>query len=440
MKRRKIIFVLLTLLYSFGLTSQTTQETVSAWLKEKYNQSVNELNQSEKNLVSAKSALDQAIYAKQKAEELKDAESIPIADKAIETGKQNVKKAESAVSYNKAMAVRLKALLEISLPDKPSYALPGCIKGTVYKISGNKKILLDSKSVILPGEKIKTSDDGFLDLHFLDNSVVSVGPNSEFQLEEKTALQFIQKIIFGKAHYKHSPAQIIGTRADANTERRIKTVTAIAAVRGTEFDFSIDSNNVTRLIPYSGKMDLMADSSALTLMKINRWWENGKIKSSESKDEKMSGYVVDVKGIANISSAGKQSQALTNAIGLQTGDKITTTANSQVKLLMPGGGICSLNNNTEIEVGKTDTLGRVTFVVWSGMIHYDGSSLTKTNSNEPRFFTKNTASTGKDAEFIISVNKKSGLSEFIVLKKTISISAKDQLLDFNIIEKWWEKY
>jgi hypothetical protein len=118
-----------------------------------------------------------------------------------------------------------------------------------------KKLQLNDK--ITQGNWIRTSDQGTIEISFQNHFSVLLRPNTIIEItaaREKSAIYLMYKLFLdiGKAISKIKQSTGIETRFE------IKTPSAVAAARGTEFRAGVDSDVTTRLEVLAGMVDVQA--------------------------------------------------------------------------------------------------------------------------------------------------------------------------------------
>lgn len=105
------------------------------------------------------------------------------------------------------------------------------------------------------GSYIKTSANSKIDLAFIDNTIVTVGPNALFKIQSfTTEAPGILALIRGEIRSKVSKEYM--EIEDKNKSKLfVRTKTAAMGVRGTEFDLEYDEKNEkTTLVTLEGKV------------------------------------------------------------------------------------------------------------------------------------------------------------------------------------------
>ena len=118
--------------------------------------------------------------------------------------------------------------------------------------AGVRTLAIDAP--VYMGDLIKTDKVGQAQLKFLDNTRMVIGPNAQFTIDsfvfdnKTTAKKFSINVVRGAFRF------ITGvSRKQAYT---ITTPSAAIAVRGTQFDLSVDANGATNLALYEGSVRL----------------------------------------------------------------------------------------------------------------------------------------------------------------------------------------
>ncbi|WPD24141.1 MAG: FecR family protein [Candidatus Electrothrix aestuarii] len=115
--------------------------------------------------------------------------------------------------------------------------------GGLRKVSGSATILRDGQQIIAKdgirvkmGDKLTTGSNGSMGVIFTDNTRISLGSNSEIDINEyvfqpeKGSFSFLTELVQGTASY------ISGTIGKLSPKSvKFKTPTAVVGVRGTSF-------------------------------------------------------------------------------------------------------------------------------------------------------------------------------------------------------------
>lgn len=120
------------------------------------------------------------------------------------------------------------------------------IKGDSFSITNNKKIKLKINSQIEESSEIQTSNNSKIQLLFKDNTIITIGKNSNFKVSE-------YKFNEEKKEYKASFSLIKGTFRTitgkigkiAPNKFKLNSKTSSIGIRGTQIVASIDGNSET---------------------------------------------------------------------------------------------------------------------------------------------------------------------------------------------------
>jgi len=115
--------------------------------------------------------------------------------------------------------------------------------GAVYATRDGKRVDLKAGDELFEKEVIDTGADGAIGLTFTDNSVLSLGPNSEVELSE---YRFDSSNFNGAMTtdiHKGTLTMVSGDIARSSPNAmKVKTPTAILGVRGTSFAVDVGGN------------------------------------------------------------------------------------------------------------------------------------------------------------------------------------------------------
>ena len=105
------------------------------------------------------------------------------------------------------------------------------VKGDVEikRASGTPNEKLSTYSTLYPGDSIVTGPNETVTITFLSGDKVRIGPNSEFKPQDVTKDKTLLQLLKGKLH------SIFVKKCSNVGECNVRTPTAVAAVRGTEF-------------------------------------------------------------------------------------------------------------------------------------------------------------------------------------------------------------
>ena len=125
----------------------------------------------------------------------------------------------------------------------PSAAFTRDFVGGLRKVSGSGTIIRDGRQIIAQdgirirmGDKLITGANGSLGVIFTDNTRISLGPNSEINIDhyifqpDKGRFSFLTELVQGTASY------LSGTIGKLSPKSvKFKTPTAVVGIRGTSF-------------------------------------------------------------------------------------------------------------------------------------------------------------------------------------------------------------
>jgi hypothetical protein len=117
------------------------------------------------------------------------------------------------------------------------------IKGAASIVRQEKIIPAESGEKIFEGDILRTEADGSLGVIFKDDTLLSLGPNSELVIDgflfapAKGKLSFVVRMLKGTAAY------LSGISAKLSPESvRFETPVASVGIRGTKFVVKVDDN------------------------------------------------------------------------------------------------------------------------------------------------------------------------------------------------------
>ncbi|PLY04657.1 MAG: hypothetical protein C0625_16005 [Arcobacter sp.] len=129
-----------------------------------------------------------------------------------------------------------------------SFLLASDSVGFIKKLKGEAIILRDTKIIqIKIGDKlfnkdiIKTKRNSSLGLIFKDNTLVSLGSNTQFNIEEYEFQPALKKEVFTARIVKGTMTCLTGLMSKLNPDAmKIKAKTASMGIRGTHFAISVE--------------------------------------------------------------------------------------------------------------------------------------------------------------------------------------------------------
>lgn len=434
---RFVGLVLFGLVWALAATSVRAEDNWLLDQKTDFEQFLADLKSKE---VLAQGVLDQARRAEAKAIQLEDQEALPIARQAIDLAQQGVAEAQKRVARQ---AAKVDALDRARQEGPHIRAAVTEIRGQVFilKKQNGKFVPLQSAAVIQPGEAVRTGRNGSMEVIFQDGSRILLSHNSEFHFtpeeKEQGALYRLRQglmHIFGERRYKvRSPAASGGGLRGQLP--RYEMPTAVAGVRGTEFDLRVDNHGLTHLITYSGTVELTALPEAMAKVKLDRWWEKGKAVAAKPLPESKLLRVALTQGDVKIEGNGT-SRIATAGEHLADGEKVATGENGFARIELVDGAQGALAANTRLEVKAQGTPEAVRYEIQQGRMHAVISK--KTGARLIEIATPNAVLKGQGAEFEVSVDGQ-GLADVIPLSATVEVTAQRDNLDTEKIKSWWEE-
>lgn len=110
------------------------------------------------------------------------------------------------------------------------------VKGAVHIERAGQRMPVAVGTVVQPGDVVTTGADGSVGITFLDNSLLSAGPNSVLAIDRFAFDSTTHQGTFESSLQKGTLAVVSGKLAKQSPEAmRVKTPAAVLGVRGTEF-------------------------------------------------------------------------------------------------------------------------------------------------------------------------------------------------------------
>jgi hypothetical protein len=109
-------------------------------------------------------------------------------------------------------------------------------KGNVYLERGGKRFAASVGTHLQATDTVVTGADGAAGITFIDNSLLSVGPNSILQIERYTFNSTTHEGFFDTTLSKGTLSMVSGKIAKQSPDAvKVRTPSSILGVRGTEF-------------------------------------------------------------------------------------------------------------------------------------------------------------------------------------------------------------
>ncbi|THB77640.1 MAG: hypothetical protein D6B25_06310 [Desulfobulbaceae bacterium] len=110
------------------------------------------------------------------------------------------------------------------------------VEGEVYLISSSTEIQAVSNMKLISGDNIITGNDGSVGLIFKDDTVVSLGPNSQIEVQDFVFNPAEEKLSFAARLVRGTFSFITGQIAKLAPKKvKLTTPDATLGVRGTKF-------------------------------------------------------------------------------------------------------------------------------------------------------------------------------------------------------------
>ncbi len=117
-------------------------------------------------------------------------------------------------------------------------------KGTAYIIRNGNQIAAETGTMVLRNDSLKTGSNGAISMIFRDDTLLSIGPNSELSIKEflfspgEGKLSFVARLLRGTA------ACISGMIGKLSPDSfRFETPVANIGIRGTKFAVKVEGDN-----------------------------------------------------------------------------------------------------------------------------------------------------------------------------------------------------
>ncbi len=140
----------------------------------------------------------------------------------------------------------------------PQIGSTAAVRGTVYWLtSDGRHVPVTNGSTLDPNARLVTGQDGHAEILFLDETVITLGPNSEFVLDEfaydpeTSAGKVAASVVQGTLHWVTGKMGI-----HAPKQMKVSVPAAVLAVRGTDFEVFYQPGQQGTIRLFSGLLQL----------------------------------------------------------------------------------------------------------------------------------------------------------------------------------------
>ena len=124
-------------------------------------------------------------------------------------------------------------------------------RATTTPLAGGTAQALATRSLIRPGQQIRTEADARLEITFLDGTIVRLGPSSEYDVESvdysaPSSQRFEAKLTRGRMWARVAPFSA--------RRFQVRTPVALVSVRGTTYDLLAAADESTEVSVYDGRV------------------------------------------------------------------------------------------------------------------------------------------------------------------------------------------
>jgi len=405
----------------------------AAWLAQRNAELGRELEEAIRQQTQAAAALTQAQAALTLSRDYKDTAADQVARQAVETALRAKSMADRRVMEFELVLKRVADALLWSFSTDQPVAVPALLRGEVMRSVEGGWQPLNPADPLRAGETVRTGRDGRVQVYFQDGSRIEIGPDSSFSYEKQTLEGTIYRLLKGTIR-SHPP---MGGLRGENIQYRMPT--AVAAVRGTEFELRIDEQDYSHLVPYSGKVELSVEKG-MDSRNVDRWWEKRSPVASSTPVPKGKLLRIDsLQGDVRIEDSATVSRAAGLGDTLIKGQRIVTGTDGLVQFTLAGGYRASLSASSRIEATAQGSSETPVFVLWAGLMHAArDASQSVPEPDRPMFMTPNSVAVVQNAEFQVAVLE-NGLSDYLPFIGSIDVTARSERLDLQKIKPWWEQ-
>lgn len=400
------------------------------WVSAAKEEAEKEVLQWERALAQAQDAEVWAQEALKKAHKANDEKAMSVALQALDTAKRAKPAAETLIQAARLRLERLIAVLSLVLPKDKTFAVPTLARGKIERKSGEGWEPFDPSRPLMDGDTVQTGPDGRLEIILESGQRVELGPHTAYTYR-KEPQGLLHRLFKGRLLFKRPAFQDTPPSVPVRGENiRVQGMTAIAAVRGTEFELGQDEAGFTHLRPVAGKIELAAGPGGEP-RKLTRWWEEGRPTASSPLPAGKLLRVDFVRGVAVLESGGSRRPARVGEL-LAAKDVLSTGKDGLAQLGFADGGKIALGPESRLEALTQGERTRSVFALWRGLLHLD------VGESPPLLMTPNAVADLRGAELVASVDE-NGLADYLPLAGSLEIAAKREKLDMDKLRPWWRE-
>lgn len=223
--------------------SVSAQKVPNADLLQMKGEFLKRVNQDKAAIASNQALLARAQAAHQQALSDNDSDGIPVTAQAIDNAQQALDRAARNLADDEARLTAANHALTLWTAAGDSAgprALATIVRGQIMVDTSQGPKPFDANLPVQPGQHIRLGQNAFLELQLGNGSEMHLRAGTDFEYERD--VQGVQWEVFkGELH---KITVIMGVRG-ANDEARYRGLTAVCAVRGTDFTLSNDGNHDT---------------------------------------------------------------------------------------------------------------------------------------------------------------------------------------------------
>jgi ferric-dicitrate binding protein FerR (iron transport regulator) len=240
-RRGAVSLVLLAVLFSScHLVSAQTLSSRQRVLLQRKGDLLKSIKQNEQTEAETQATLEQATSMQKQAEAAGDSKDAAIASQAMNVVKEAMAEAQQNLREDHQRLDAINRALTWPDTNNPQ-AVATIIRGQVSKMTPQGPLPFDPTVPLHLGDLISTDDNSVVELQFNDGTQLRIGPKTDFsyELDEHG---YLYHLLRGDIRTIHIPVLDIDI---SNEEPRYRGLTAVAAVRGTDFRMETDGTEDT---------------------------------------------------------------------------------------------------------------------------------------------------------------------------------------------------
>lgn len=413
----------------------------AAGLHEKGRRQIEEAVQWAKDLESkrhadfdrAEAVLWQAQVAQMEARKEEDFAALSVANEAEKKALTDVARAKALWDLAEESVRLAEAVAKDWNYSETFLFSPVNVKGSVEIKTKNSVRPFNGVYTFHRGDTITTGPNSSLSIRSPQGHIIVIPENSTFTIDSEPG--WIEGVIFrlikGRIHINR-PNQPPNAILGSNDEPLYRTARAVAAVRGTEFEMAVDTENNNHFIPIAGIVELSAVPG--TPEQITAWALDAAQTAYQAPSGMALARVSAVSGEASITASDETSRPAGVGDPVAAGQQVKTGAGGFVLLDLVDGQRAVLAPGSRLSAGAHSKSGAAYYALKTGRARFWGTG----EAVGTRILTPNSVAEPRATQYEIGLGE-GGVADFSISGGTLTITAVKSRLDLSKIDQWWEQ-